>query len=129
MTQDEKQEKKTTCTDTVGLGIVQSLSDNAFTLRLGGRLDSISAPEFLGMFKTITNENTVQDIILDLENLEYTSSAGLRVMLIMYKHAGEGHFRFLHVSDAVGAVSDSTGFSDIFLTEHKKAAVRPVGLH
>ncbi len=114
MTPDGESVEKTDCMETAGLTVEQSLAGGALTLRLKGRLDSISAPELLDMFQTVTAENKVQDITLDFEGLEYTSSAGLRVMLIMYKHAGEGHFRLLHVNDTVGAVLDSTGFSDVF---------------
>lgn len=114
MTPDVERIQKTDHMETAGLTVEQSLTDSALTLRLTGRMDSISAPELLDMFQTVAAENNVKDITLDLEGLEYTSSAGLRVILIMYKHVGEGHFRLLHVNDTVGDILDSTGFSDVF---------------
>lgn len=57
----------------------------------------------------------MKDVTLDLQDLEYTSSAGLRVMLIMYKQLGRGHFRLLHVNDTVGAILRDTGFDQVFL--------------
>ena len=58
----------------------------------------------------------MKDITLDLRNLEYTSSAGLRVMLIMYKQMGEGHFRLTNVNAAVAAILEDTGFSQFFVS-------------
>ena len=114
MTPAKEQAKKSAGSGNGGLQIEQSLEDAALTLRLGGRLDSISAPELLGAFRTITGENTVRDITLDLADLEYTSSAGLRVMLLMYKHVGAGHFRLLHVNETIADILETTGFGEYF---------------
>ena len=97
-----------------GLAIDQDLNGDALTVRLAGRMDSISAPALLNAFWDIPT--AVKDITLDLKNLEYTSSAGLRVMLIMYKQMGEGHFRLTNVNAAVAAILEDTGFSQFFVS-------------
>ena len=97
-----------------GLGIGERLDGEKLTVALTGRLDSISAPELLGRFREIISNNTVGKITLDLTNLEYTSSAGLRVMLMMYKHVGQGNMTLLGVNDTVADVLKTTGFSEFF---------------
>ncbi len=98
-----------------GFAIRQGRDGDALTLHLAGRLDSISAPELLAAFRAAAGEGAVKDVTLELSGLEYTSSAGLRVMLIMYKQLGQGHFRLLHVNDTVGAILRDTGFDQVFL--------------
>lgn len=115
MTPDKAQAAKPAGAGSGGLKIDQTLAGDALTLRLGGRMDSISAPELLAAFRAVTEANTVRDITLDLQELEYTSSAGLRVMLIMYKHVGEGHFRLRNVNRTIGAVLEDTGFGGYFI--------------
>lgn len=98
-----------------GLAIDQDLNGDVLTIRLAGRMDSISAPALLNAFWDVPAGGAVKDIILDLKNLEYTSSAGLRVMLIMYKQMGEGHFRLENVNDTVSGILKDTGFSQFFV--------------
>ena len=98
-----------------GLAIDQIQDGDGLTMRLAGRLDSISAPELLNAFWAVPTGGAVKDIALDLKDLEYTSSAGLRVMLIMYKQLGQGHFHVLHVNDTVGGILRDTGFDQVFL--------------
>ena len=58
----------------------------------------------------------MKDISLDLEGMEYTSPAGLRVMLIvykMYKQLDQDHFRLLHANDTMRAILRDTGFDQV----------------
>ena len=107
--------EKAAGTGTGGFAIDQSRDGDALTMRLSGRLDSISAPELLAAFRAADGESAVKDVTADLQDLEYTSSAGLRVMLIMYKQLGQGHFRLLHANDTVRAILRDTGFDQVFL--------------
>lgn len=87
---------------------------NAETLALSGRLDTMTAPELEAELSALLP--TVQTLTLDMEDLDYISSAGLRVILktqkALEKKAG---LKLTHVSEAVREVFDITGFSD-FLT-------------
>lgn len=87
---------------------------NAETLALEGRLDTLTAPELEAEISAILP--SVQTLILDMEKLDYISSAGLRVILktqkALEKKAG---LKLAHVSNEVKEVFDITGFSD-FLT-------------
>ena len=49
------------------------------TLTLGGRLDTTTAPEFEAVVKGLPE--AITDLVIDMEQLEYISSAGLRVLL------------------------------------------------
>ena len=87
---------------------------NAETLALEGRLDTLTAPELEAEISAILP--SVQTLILDMEKLDYISSAGLRVILktqkALEKKAG---LKLAHVSNEVKEVFDIAGFSD-FLT-------------
>ena len=87
---------------------------NAETLALEGRLDTLTAPELETEISAILP--SVQTLILDMEKLDYISSAGLRVILktqkALEKKAG---LKLTHVSNEVKEVFHITGFLD-FLT-------------
>ena len=84
------------------------------TLALIGRLDTVTAPELEAEISTILP--TAESLVLDMEKLDYISSAGLRVILktqkALEKKAG---LKLTHVSNEVKEVFDITGLSD-FLT-------------
>ena len=71
-------------------------------------------------WKASYNDNTagITDIVLDLEKLEYISSAGLRVVLSLHKKMCRiGSLKLINASDEVMEVFDITGFSDILTIE------------
>ena len=84
------------------------------TLALVGRLDTVTAPELEAEISTILP--TAESLVLDMEMLEYISSAGLRVILKTQKALTQkAGLKLINVSDDVREVFDITGFSD-FLT-------------
>ncbi len=91
-----------------------SVSGNELKCAISGRLDTITAPELLQKFND-AGKDSVTAITVDLEDTEYISSAGLRVMLIMYKSLKDnGVFSVINYSSALKEIFDVTGFSDIF---------------
>lgn len=96
--------------------IEKKIEGNTTVLSIGGRLDTSTAPELESM---INNGLTgVQDLVIDLENLEYVSSAGLRVVLKAQKIMNEqGSMKVINVNDIVMEVFDITGFADILTIE------------
>ena len=96
--------------------IAKNLNGNSLTLHLAGRLDTTTAPEL----ESVVDSSLagVQELILDLEALEYISSAGLRVILkariMMLAH---GSMKLIHVNDTIMEVFDITGFVDILTIE------------
>ena len=86
------------------------------TVVLEGRLDTVSAPDLDAVVK---NELLgVDTFILDLKKLQYTSSAGLRVILIAQKTMNkQGKLILKNVSEAVMEVFEMTGLSDLLTIE------------
>ena len=86
------------------------------TVLLEGRLDTASAPDLDAVVK---NELLgVDTFILDLKKLQYTSSAGLRVILIAQKTMNkQGKLILKNVSEAVMEVFEMTGLSDLLTIE------------
>ena len=94
--------------------IMKESHDTNLTLKLRGRLDTSTAPELEGELKTCLEG--VQSLTLDLKELEYISSAGLRVLLSAQKAMNkQGSMVVRNVNPIVRDVFDITGFSD-FLT-------------
>lgn len=87
---------------------------NEETFALTGRLDSITAPALEAEISALLP--SVRSLTLDMENLEYISSAGLRVILKAQKtFEKKDGLKLANVSAQVKEVFDITGFSD-FLT-------------
>lgn len=96
--------------------IEKNLSGTTLTLTLAGRLDTTTAPELEAALDS--SLSCVQNLILDLQALEYVSSAGLRVILKAQKIMNaQGSMRLIHVNDTIMEVFDITGFADILTIE------------
>ena len=96
--------------------IAKNLNGNSLTLHLSGRLDTTTAPEL----ESVVDSSLagVQELILDMEALEYISSAGLRVILKARKMMNaQGSMKLIHVNGAIMEVFDITGFADILTIE------------
>lgn len=86
------------------------------TLAIVGRLDTLTAPAL----DKVVNEDVdgATGIIMDMKELEYISSAGLRVLLGTHKKMLKaGFLRLINVGESVMEVLDMTGFSDILEIE------------
>ena len=94
--------------------IVKVSNGTALTLKLVGRLDTATAPELESELKNCLDG--VQTLTMDLKELEYISSAGLRILLSAQKAMNkQGAMVVRNVSPIVMEIFDITGFSD-FLT-------------
>ncbi len=81
-----------------------------------GRIDTLSAPDVLRAFENIQEGNKIRRIEIDCTGLEYISSAGLRVLLIMHKSAEDG-LTLTGVKENVREILAQTGFESIFTVE------------
>lgn len=95
----------------------ERLVENGVTIyHVTGRIDSNTAPRLDDELKT--GLVGVENLVFDLDGLEYTSSAGLRVLLSAYKTMSkQGKMTFKNVSQAVREIFDITGMSDFFVIE------------
>lgn len=97
------------------MDITETKHDDYSVFRLNGRLDSNTAMGFeQKLFECI--ENGTQRLILDFEELDYISSAGLRVILKATKNlkSAEGKLVLCSMQDYVKEVFEISGF-DSFL--------------
>ena len=77
-----------------------------------GKIDSNSAPEFEKAVFDAVDENS--NVIADLKDLEFMSSAGLRVFLTLQKLVDKnGSLKLKNVADNIIEVFAITGFIDI----------------
>ena len=90
-----------------------SMQSGTLSLALTGRLDTITAPSLLSFFEKAKAEQALDAVEVDCSRLEYISSAGLRVLLIMHK-ACTGGVSLHGENGAVGEILEQTGFDSIF---------------
>ncbi|MCR5792842.1 MAG: STAS domain-containing protein [Lachnospiraceae bacterium] len=96
--------------------INKELNGTEMIIALSGRLDTTTAPELEKECKE--SLEGITNLIFDFENLEYISSAGLRVMLGAQKTMNnQGTMKVLHVNKVIMEIFDMTGFSDILTIE------------
>ncbi|MCP4116313.1 MAG: STAS domain-containing protein [Desulfobacteraceae bacterium] len=84
-------------------------------VRISGRLDAVTAAELDAAFGEIL-EGGGHNVIVSMEELEYISSAGLRVILLFAKklHGGQGQVGFAALSGNVKEIFDISGFYSLF---------------
>ena len=85
-------------------------------IEIVGRLDTITAPT---LDKTINEDiGDTKKLVLDLKEMEYISSAGLRVLLAAQKKMQKkGSMKVVNVCEEVMEVFEMTGFADILVIE------------
>jgi anti-sigma B factor antagonist len=85
-------------------------------IEIAGRLDTVTATT---LDKTINEDiGEVRNLVLNLKDLEYISSAGLRVLLGAQKKMQKiGSMKVTNVCEAVMEVFEMTGFADILTIE------------
>lgn len=92
--------------------INQTKAGNKLVIAIEGRLDTGTSPELETLLADVLTD--VDDLVFDLKDLEYISSAGLRVVLkaqkVMYT---QGKMKLINVNDSIMEVFEITGFSDI----------------
>ena len=92
--------------------IEKTLKGSTLNVVLSGRLDTITAPQLEAELKA--SLDGITELILDFQNLEYLSSAGLRFLLAAQKVMNrQGTMTVMHVSDTVQEIFEVTGFIDI----------------
>ena len=96
--------------------IEKKINNNAVTLIVSGRLDTQTAPELENELDSVLSG--LKELTFDMTNLEYVSSAGLRVILKAQKAMNaQGSMKLTGVNDSIMEVFDITGFLDILTIE------------
>lgn len=96
------------------MNLIKESNGSALTIKVEGRLDTITAPKLEAELKS--SISGVTKLTFDFSNLEYISSAGLRVLLSAQKvMKKQGSMVVRNVNSTVMEIFEVTGFSD-FLT-------------
>ena len=96
--------------------ITTTRNGSALTLQLEGRLDTTTSPQLEAELSA--SLVGVKQLTLDLEQLAYLSSAGLRVILGAQKRMNkQGQMVVRHVNETIMEVFEVTGFVDILTIE------------
>ena len=96
--------------------IEKKINNDAVTLIVSGRLDTQTAPELENELDAVFTG--LKELTFDMTNLEYVSSAGLRVILKAQKTMNaQGSMKLTGVNDSIMEVFDITGFLDILTIE------------
>ena len=90
--------------------INRNLEASKLTLAPIGRVDTITSPELEAAIVL----DGVEELVFDLAQVDYISSAGLRVLLSAQKKMAGKSMKIVNAKPAVKEVFDITGFSDIF---------------
>ena len=99
--------------ETEGFHIDASMRNGTLFLALAGRLDTITAPSLLSFFERTGSARSMNAVEVDCSRLDYISSAGLRVLLIMHK-ACKGGVSLHGENEVVSEILSQTGFDSIF---------------
>jgi anti-sigma B factor antagonist/stage II sporulation protein AA (anti-sigma F factor antagonist) len=100
----------------IGLQIELDEIDQLLILRLDGRLDAATAPILDRKLQTLMEEGHIK-VALDFSDLDYLSSAGMRVLLSESRkiHAKKGVFLLFSLSSEIEEVLKMAGFDRVLL--------------
>jgi len=96
------------------MDISEDRKADAVILALSGKLDAMTAKTFEDKILGVINSGT-QRLVVDLSQLEYVSSSGLRVLLLAAKRlqGTDGKIVLCALKDQIRQVFDLAGFSSI----------------
>ena len=99
-----------------GFEMKASVDSGALALVLTGRVDTLTAPNMLALYERAKAEQSFTSVLIDCSKLEYISSAGLRVLLIMQKQCPDG-VKLKGVNSVVKEILEQSGFDSILDVE------------
>ena len=89
---------------------------NELTVELAGRLDTSTSPDLEKELST--RLDGIQSLIYDFKDLDYISSAGLRVVLATQKTMNKnGSMKLINVNESIMEILEVTGMVDILTIE------------
>lgn len=94
--------------------IEKNVNGSELTVTVSGRLDTATAPEL----EKALDFDGVEVLIFDFKELEYLSSAGLRIVLTAQKTMNkQGKMSIRNVNETIMEIFEVTGFVDILTIE------------
>ena len=96
--------------------INKTKEDSKLTVQVEGRIDTTTAPQLESEIKD--EISGITDLVIDLKEVAYVSSAGLRVLLSAQKVMNrQGNMVIKNVNEEVMEIFEVTGFIDILNIE------------
>ena len=96
--------------------IEKNLNGAELNVKVSGRLDTTTAPELEASLKE--SFEGLEKPVLDFSELDYLSSAGLRVLLQAQKAMNkQGEMVVRNVNETISEIFEVTGFSDVLTIE------------
>ncbi len=94
--------------------VIQSVVQDVNVVRLSGDLDGNTAPGVQSQILPLANTNA--KMILDMSGVSFMSSAGLRMLLVMYRtiNSQSGKVVLVGLSEEIRDTMSMTGFLDFF---------------
>lgn len=81
-------------------------------MKVSGRIDTVTAPAFMEEYKKIRAARKAQKLVIDMGNVIYVSSAGIRALLMIFKELGKDGFSLANLTPEVSEIFHTTGLSD-----------------
>ena len=97
------------------MNVTYRIDKDILYIAIEGRIDASNAAEAEEKIFNVKKENPGKHTVVDADNLEYISSAGLRVILRLRKE--EPKLAIINVAPDVYEVFDMTGFTDMVTVE------------
>lgn len=93
------------------LKIEKKIENENTVFVLEGRLNTLTSVDFE---KAAEDIKEYENVIIDMEKLEYISSAGLRILLKIQKLvSSKGYLTLVHVNSDIMEIFEITGFASI----------------
>ena len=82
-------------------------------IKVAGRIDTTTAKAVEEQTASVLEES-VTSLVMDFAGVDYISSAGLRVVLVLIKRMkGQGSMRIMNTNEMVKEIFEVTGFTDL----------------
>ena len=96
--------------------INKTKKEDQLTVAVEGRIDTVTSPELEGSLKESMGD--AEKLVIDLKDVDYISSAGLRVLLGAHKTMSrKGGLKIINAADSIMEIFEVTGFTDILTIE------------
>jgi len=97
------------------MNIAQTVINGIAVAVVSGEIDGKTAPEVQSLLLPIVVEQ--KTVVLDMGNVTFMSSAGLRMLLLVYRHATaeSGRVALVGLSEQIRDTMSATGFLDFFV--------------
>ena len=92
---------------------------NVLTVKPNDRVDTVNAPKLEESLRIELEDTELDLVVMDLSQVRYVSSAGLRVFLVTEEEMEKrkGSIKLVHVNENVMEVLEMTGFLDMVEVE------------